>query len=317
MVDRLPHDSSVHCVLALSLILDKSEAFSVWQQTMPKSSTIFQQMPIMWSPEHQKCLPTASITILKQQQARFACDWAVIQKAFAEISMDKFLHSWLLVNTRCFHHPTLGTKNRPSKDRIVLQPIADLFNHSCHGCDVRFDETGFSIYADRHYMANEEISICYGRHTNDMLLVEYGFSMVDNEWDYVSLDDAIMPLLSLTHQAHLSQSGFLGDYHLDANTMCYRTEVALRLIVLPFQEWKKFVEGDDDGLESEEVTNRLLSQISSGLIHENNHKIQDLKKLPASTINITLLNRWQQISALLQRHQVLNKPGYVSHHPNW
>ncbi|CAI4214496.1 unnamed protein product [Parascedosporium putredinis] len=43
------------------------------------------------------------------------------------------------------------------------------------------------------YGAGEEVYICYGRHSGDFLLAEYGFSPDENAWDEVSLDEVVEP----------------------------------------------------------------------------------------------------------------------------
>jgi len=170
---------------------------------------------------------------------------------------------------------------------MVLQPVADLFNHASQGCDVSFDHSHFTVTTDRAYDEGEEVYICYGRHGNDFLLVEYGFilsssSSTDgngntntNKWDEISLDEILLPQLSKSQKEILQEVGFLGNYVLDSETVCHRTQVALRLLlssssssssngnrngrgdagsatIMTISQWRAFVAGETDGQEEEE-----------------------------------------------------------------
>ena len=204
------------------------------------------------------------------------------QKLNKSITKDDYLYAWLLVNTRTFYHETPRTKKFKKEDKMVLQPVADLFNHTSYDpsaeekegnkktCSVAFSPTAFTITTARPYTAGEEVYICYGNHSNDFLLIEYGFLFDENVWDEVCIDDAILPLLNQhqptpvqqqqqppkkpTRRLHergkkdpkpttsnhtpktpkdlLEETGFLGNYNLDPRnpTGCYRTQVALRAL---------------------------------------------------------------------------------------
>lgn len=60
----------------------------------------------------------------------------------------------------------------------------------CHRYD--FDVQGNGVFrlfptGSNHYPKDVEILNSYGRRPNDNLLLEYGFAMLDNEWDEVEL----------------------------------------------------------------------------------------------------------------------------------
>lgn len=66
---------------------------------------------------------------------------------------------------------------------MALNPFADCFNHADEGCKVEYGPIGFKISSDRVYEKDEEIYISYGSHSNDFLLVEYRFILLENKWD--------------------------------------------------------------------------------------------------------------------------------------
>lgn len=50
----------------------------------------------------------------------------------------------------------------------------------------------------------------YGGHSNDFLLIHYGFTLECNELDFVFLDDLLLNLLDETQKGILKTHGFLG-----------------------------------------------------------------------------------------------------------
>lgn len=186
---------------------------------------------------------------------------------------------------------------------MVLQPVADLFNHADVGCEVSFDAASFTIVTDRAYAEGDEVYICYGRHTNDFLLVEYGFVLGENQWDEVCLDDAILPELSKKHKEVLEEEGFLGKYVLDQGTVCYRTQVALRLLCVSLEEWRRFVvEGQDGEVVQEEVDELLVEILERyrGTVEGTIREIEGIEiGLPCQRAVLAL--RWRQIRGLIDQ----------------
>ncbi|KAK8008733.1 set domain-containing protein [Apiospora marii] len=295
---RLPRDISVHGLLAADLALDSSDTYAAWNAVCPTPAD-FASMPLHWPPALQELLPGPARALLARQRAKVERDWAAASRLFlssspsspsssssspspsdangddtdkktdgaaadANAKKQRFIHAWLLVNTRTFYHESPRLRRRAKEDRMVLQPVADLFNHAgsrTGWCHVAFDAASFTVRADRCYAAGDEVRICYGRHGGDLLLVEYGFVLGSDEeegedwleencWDEVGLDDVLLPRLSDSAKDKLSEVGFLGGYVLDAGTVCYRTQVALRaLCCLPAgreEEWRRFLEEGED-----------------------------------------------------------------------
>ena len=52
--------------------------------------------------------------------------------------------------------------------------------------------------------------VSYGPHSNDFLLVEYGFILESNKCDSIPLDHLILPLLSTSQAASLREDKFYG-----------------------------------------------------------------------------------------------------------
>jgi len=138
-------------------------------------------------------------------------------------------------------------------------------------------------------------------HSNDFLLAEYGFIFPENASDQVSLDQFILPLFSEKQKQDLETVGFLGKYVLDRDGVCYRTQVALRILCLSPRKWQRVVDGLDDGEGSQARMDQWLIKV---LYHFNSHVSKMLVKV--SKVNSefpgheTLSKRWGQIRLLLQ-----------------
>jgi hypothetical protein len=266
-------------------------------------------MPLAWDTALHPYLPKAALALLRKQQSKFARDWAAVQHAAAldaslVIARPDYLYAWLLVNTRTFYHETPRTAKLPRDDRMIMQPVADLFNHADAGCEVAFGPDSYTVTADRAYDEGDEVYICYGKHSNDFLLVEYGFVLGENQWDEVCLDDAVLPELSGEQKERLEERGFLGNYVLDAKTVCYRTQVALRLLCVPVGQWERLVfEGEDGGEVLQEQVDRLLLKVLRkyrGMVDKTVQELGDLEDDHPEQTEL-LRTRWQQIRKVVDQ----------------
>ncbi|KAF4630581.1 hypothetical protein G7Y89_g7550 [Cudoniella acicularis] len=237
---------TVNGLLSAELALDTSEHRAPWRVVLPTREDFLESVPLMWDSSLQALLPDACQKLLSNQKRKVALDWAAVSKTYSKLSYDLYLYNWLLVNTRTFYFLDAKAKKQPPRDDCsALSPFADYFNHAPHGCNVSFSATGYEITTEKHIPKGAEIYISYGNHSNDFLLAEYGFILPSgtNDWDEISLDAYIIPLFSPTQKKHLEDHGFLGKYVLDKETVCYRAQVALRILCVGLRKWERFVEG--------------------------------------------------------------------------
>ena len=296
----------VHAILATGLVLDKSEEFKIWRAVLPTREEIHALMPFCWPPELQALLPAAAAAALTEQRANFNEDWNFVHAAFGDqVPKDEFVYSWLLVNTRTFYHTTRRTQDLPNEDHMILQPIADLLNHSSHGCRVSYDEREFTVTTVREHEPGEEIFISYGAHNNDRLLVEYGFMLapVSNPWDEVCIDPYIVPeLLAAGLKERLQDADYWGSYKIDDDTACYRTEIALRALLLPPYQLQDVLDGQRDEELDREIVNRKLLQVVQRCNTEIDQRLDELENCSAGTAEMRnmLITRWKQIQGIIQ-----------------
>ncbi|KAI0857317.1 SET domain-containing protein [Xylaria cubensis] len=308
---------SVHGILAADLALDSSGKFAPWDAVVPRPEDLV-GLPLTWHPDLQALLPRHAAELLAAQKTKFARDWDAVAGAFPELikgkgkngekdgmGMDRYRHAWLLVNSRTFYYLDAALKKRRSTsrdDHMTLQPVADLFNHADEGgCHVAFGGDGFAFRATAPCRKGEEVKICYGRHGNDFLLAEYGFVMQENCWDEVLLDEVVLKRLDETQKKRLEDAGFLGRYVLDRDTVCHRTQAALRLLCCKVGEWMRFVNGSDDGEASQGAVDALLLELLQeyvAIVEDTVERIRVLEVGEGSQVDM-LIERWEQIRKLV------------------
>ncbi|KAG9229157.1 hypothetical protein BJ875DRAFT_387950 [Amylocarpus encephaloides] len=296
---------TTHGLLAAELCLDTSSDREPWNAVLPTMEFFLQSIPFMWDSKLQSHLPDVAKTLLSQQKTKMAVDWAAVSEAFPEVAYDDYVHRWLIVNTRTFYYLDPKIKKKPARDDcMALNPFADYFNHAATGCGVSFSSQGYTVTASQPIKAGSEIYISYGTHSNDFLLTEYGFLMTSNKWDEIPLDAYILPLLSTKQKGRLEEDGFLGKYVLDKETVCYRTQVALRMVCLPLRRWERFVEGMDDEESDQEVVDECLVKVLREYRRDAAEKVKKIQGLKSgiSSQRKTLSERWKQIGALLDIH---------------
>lgn len=275
---KFPDIATVHGKLAAALALwytdPEHDEYQVWQGAWPTKMDFQSTMPLYFSKELRSLLPPAATTLLNNQLSKFDKDWSTLQPHLPSITKDLYTYTWLIVNTRTFYweypdlansHPRLPKKrNRlTADDCYAMCPFMDYFNHSDIGCDPQADKMGYSVTADREYKAGEEVFVSYGSHTNDFLLVEYGFILDSNKNDSIPLDHILLPLLNSGQIDALKEDGFHGDYTLSPQepTICHRTQTMLRLLLLDNRRYSSFVSGDDDGNKDQARLNSYLVDI--------------------------------------------------------
>ncbi|CZT40887.1 uncharacterized protein RSE6_00558 [Rhynchosporium secalis] len=306
-------ETTVHNLLATDLALDETIDYAPWRAVLPTQDSFKDSMPLLWPSSLQALLPPQAAKLLANQRTKLKQDWGLTSTAYPTIAYEVYVHSWLLINTRTFYFVTpkqRGVKPSPAPknryDCLALNPFADYFNHtvSSAACNVSFSPDGCSITASGPIKKGEEVYISYGNHSNDFLLAEYGFILAGdtNRWDEVVLDSHVLDLLSADKKAILQEEGFLGNYVLDRETVCHRTQVALRLSFLSVGRWRRFVAGMDDGEKDQVTVDEVLRKLLEKYQADATENIRLASCLEEGTADQrqTLSIRWLQINVLLQ-----------------
>ncbi|KAJ2901733.1 uncharacterized protein MKZ38_001504 [Zalerion maritima] len=302
-------DVSVQGILAADMMVGSAANLATWIAVLPARVDLEVGMPILWPQELQELLPKTAKTILRKQQTKFRRDADKVLAAFSHFNNcimageHNYLSKWLLIGTRTFYYITPSRENLSFDDCLALTPLADLFNHANSGCQVSFSSKSYKVTANRAYHTSEEIYVCYGNHSNDFL-IEYGFVLAENRWDEICLDEVIIPALSEQQKAELKTTGYLGNYMLDAETAgCFRTQVALRLMVSSRDEWQSFL-NSGDGIASQAKVDILLAQLIDIFlrrIQEKLQRINNLHHIGQERQRRLLARRWEQIKTLFKK----------------
>ncbi|KKA29298.1 hypothetical protein TD95_005183 [Thielaviopsis punctulata] len=299
----LPADVSAHGMLAAEILLDASPDFEAWKSVFPSRADFESCMPLLWAAELQALLPVVCREKLVVQRRAVAADWAAVRGALEGRDEAEYRYAWLLVNTRAFYNGSARMRRRPHGERLALQPVVDLVNHTAGAaCAVAFGPVAFTVAADRAYAAGEEVLLSYGAHANDYLLAEYGFILDDNAWDEVCLDDVVAPLFTAEQAQALKDRDFWGRYVVDRSTAgCYRTQVALRIKLLARPRWERVVAGLDEAEDVQYAVDGLLRVAMAEYRQTAEQTVQRLGEMQEGTAEQRELlgRRWRQIIATL------------------
>lgn len=341
---KLPENVTVHGRLAAALALwytdRKPHDYQLWHEVWPTREDFKSTMPLYYCEELQSLLPRAAAKHLTNQRDNLEQDWSDVKADIPSIDKDLFTYVWLVVNTRTFYwdypdlsnaHPRLPKRRAKltSADCYAMCPFMDYFNHSDSGCEPQHNAHGYSVLADRAYRAGEEVYVSYGPHTNDFLLVEYGFLLDANSNDSLPLDDVLLPLLDAHQVTALKDDGFYGNYTLSgtAPIMCHRTQAVLRLLVLDSKRYAAFVGGndEDDGAKDQGRLDEYLAGVLAKFSKQIEGILEDVEGVDMDSSNVrpakrrksngeheasdgfgaahkgTLLRRWIQIRDIVDK----------------
>eukprot|EP00605_Chrysophyceae_sp_TOSAG23-4_P002752 GSChrysophyteH1.ASY1.ANO1.3035.1 assembled CDS len=130
-----------------------------------------------------------------------------------------FLFAWFCVQARAFGRRLPWT---------ALVPFADCLNHSNVQTKYDYDVDGNGLFrmmptGTNCYPKGCEVFNSYGRRPNDNLLLDYGFSILDNQWDELSMSLALTPKLYSRKKRILFHMGF----HIHSTFSIQRAEFPL------------------------------------------------------------------------------------------
>lgn len=309
---------SVQGLLAIDILLDNSESCLTWKSSLPSRDTLMKTIPFWWDPALQALLPEAASKLLSSQKRKLRSDWELVTTKLPSVLYDDFEYDWFIVGTRTFYYtyPDAGDDLDPD-ECLALLPIADYFNHADVGCTVNFSSNLYTFSTNQRFTKDEQIFISYGNHTNDFLLAEYGFCLAENQWDSVCLDLILLPYFNEESKETLKSADYWGNYTLDATSVCYRTEVALRLLCMPTEAWRQSLNNVFDIRdEIRSATDDLLLgalQSYASTVREKVHRVSLLDHRHEFQ-KMVLIMRWKQILRLvdaactkLQSHGVKDK----------
>lgn len=174
--------SPKHCYLSTFIIQEKRKSDSFWAPYIRILPEYFKNFPIFFTEEEKEYLAgTAFIDLVNEKITDIKEDYDTICSVapeFAEVSFEEFCRVRMAVSSRIFGMEI----EKKSTDGFV--PLADMLNHqkakqtSWKFCQQR---NGFVIEAAVDISKGEEVLDSYGVKCNSRFLLNYGFTLDDNE----------------------------------------------------------------------------------------------------------------------------------------
>ncbi|EYE98074.1 SET domain-containing protein [Aspergillus ruber CBS 135680] len=307
-----------------------------WRKVWPSRQVFEDSMPLLWPefsqnnsgaggiilpPSASGTLKTAQANslgecdkeiyqnILSRQRMRLQHSWEDVVSVIPDMDWDSFSYNWCIVNTRSFYYVGPGKEDPEDwNDALGLVPFVDYFNHSDEWtCDVTFKCTNYIFKANRRIEKDEEIYISYGAHTNDFLLIEYGFFLDQNVCDAVYLDNIICRELSPVDEEELKQRDYYGNYEITPTGSCRRLGAVACMKYMDRNDWRSMMDSNSNKGIDIQKTAKAISDWINAYLKECETSIESLETNIAAEQDerrsarvSMILNRWKQIKSLCE-----------------
>lgn len=295
---------------------------SFWKPFLDTLPTLddFESMPLVWqvldAPKGEqllKALPRSTQEHSIKTYDRYLTDYRFVRNfiasklgsipqyadkdVFQEIDRDLlprelFLRSWICINSRCLYMKLPQAQN--SSDNFTLAPYVDFINHSMNDeCILEIRNSGFHVYSTCLYEPGDQIFLSYGPHSNDFLLVEYGFTLSHNKWNDLNITSYILPLLNEEQKEFAEDHNYLGEYTIDnSGNVSFRTEMALAILQeaspKASRKLSAFMNGITDNKCYKEYSDALLLQILRKFLEDcDTREMLTMQLMQSSRIKVT------------------------------
>lgn len=215
---------------------------------------------------------------------------------------------------------------------MTLCPFIDYFNHTADAdCKVEFSGAvpstpasptdgasgrpgdGFTVSMAKEVEdVGREVFVSYGCHSNDFLMVEYGFLLDANKWDDVVLDTVVGEVMKDGGRRRevLEEEGFWGNYTMDRNGVCFRTQAAARMSLVPemvaglvdekteerlLGRFRRFLSGEDGGEREQGMVDGVIRGWLDGLRKRGKEALKELGRVEEGYAKDCVGRRWKQI----------------------
>ena len=182
-------NSPHHCLLTAYLLQEEKKGKdSKWSFYFPFLPSSYSSFPIFYTENEMKLLEGTQfykIVIDKKKEIREDYDWICEKyEGFKQYSYSNFCKFREVVSSRIFGVTMKGKKND------IIAPYADLFNH-CRPRSTHWayedDQNSFIVSSIENLNCGMEVFDSYGRKCNARFLLNYGFTIENNEDDEVKV----------------------------------------------------------------------------------------------------------------------------------
>jgi len=183
---------------------------------------------------------------------------------------------------------------------VVLVPYADMLNHHAFLADsAEFSEEGFRVVATRDLSKGDMVFNNYGRKTNRELLTVYGFVLLDNPWEAVSIAEFLPWNIQedFWNPLHMKASKFLKGHIPESQTIrLTRAAVPHQGLVSCLRIW--MAETEEEMFQVQQARCKAISLSLESRIFQKYHKIVVAKKLSCAAFD---LNHPHSLSEMFHR----------------
>ena len=227
-------NSPKHCLLSSFLLIEKNNPkWKFYFDILPKN---FSNFPIFYTDNELKYLkgsPFLNQIIEKKYDIKRdylkLCERIPVIKNY---SIEEFMEARMIISSRIFG---ISINNNKTD---VLVPYADLLNHKRpRQTQWYYDDkiNSFVIQASTDINKGEEIYDSYGKKTNDRFLLNYGFTIEDNdsaEYGLKVIFNDCFPLYELKKKLLKNEKKLIKIYYLNLNI--YESQIVELLSFLRF-----------------------------------------------------------------------------------
>ncbi|XP_078177653.1 SET domain-containing protein isoform X2 [Carex rostrata] len=143
---------------------------------------------IFWSKEELEMIrPSYLYTETIECKKRLEKDFLTLKPAmenfrdmFGNVQLEDFLHAHALVSSRAWE----------TNNGVAMIPFADFLNHDSSSrslLEINVKQQRDEVVADRNYDVGDEVFIRYGKYSNSILLLSFGFTLPLNYYDEVRI----------------------------------------------------------------------------------------------------------------------------------
>lgn len=330
-------------IQALCVYLCRSQLHDADGQAFVASlPTSFASHPVTWALDEADLsqrliasLPDETAARVANIVANLEADWRAIvaycrdSTTTAPFRPD-FIHAWLCINTRSVYYPLGLTR----EDNLTLAPLLDMANHTCQADRIATvtivgsspsssslapikGAGSIELRLPAGGRRGDEVCIAYGAHDDSRLFAEYGFHLGREAGSSLNphaaadvtavLKRRLTALVeregSLWREETLRQTGYWGEWTIDAEGPSWRTEMACRIASAHTDEDRRrfdlVVAGRVPTIsrDNEEEARLLLDEVCQ---EAKNYLEAKLRRLPASVTGDDAQMSVTLVSSLLQ-----------------
>ncbi|CAI5438590.1 unnamed protein product [Caenorhabditis angaria] len=218
-------------------------------------------------------------------------------RLFPELTADKILWAWHVVNTRCIFVENIehDKVDNSDGDTIAVIPFVDMLNHDpteFQGIALHEKVNGqYVVRAKKSVSEGDQIFVCYGPHSNTRLLIEYGFTVPGNMNTKVLIPKEVLVTLAKIaeikvtreHEMILDEVGLPSHLYATDEGPSWALKNNIRILLLEHWQmansrWKKIIYSHDPI--EEEVENIIEEKLKIILTELKNGIVEKAKKMP-------------------------------------